>query len=88
VVDLFDQQLLAIDRLAKISLHTLASNRHPEDIGDALKKHDVALSKFPSNRLSWRARSAVFSACPMFGTRQLPPLTHNATHRRLAQPEH
>jgi hypothetical protein len=39
--------VLSIDRLAKISLHTLAFNRHPEDIGDALKKHDVALSKLP-----------------------------------------
>ena len=46
MVDLFDQQLLPIERLPEIALHALPFNRHPEDVGDALQKYDIALGEF------------------------------------------
>ena len=46
MVDFFDQQLLPIERLPEIAFHALPFNRHPQDVGDALQKYDIALDEF------------------------------------------
>ena len=46
VIDLFDQQLLPIERVPQIFFDALPLDRHSEDVGDALQKYDIALREF------------------------------------------
>jgi hypothetical protein len=42
----FPVELLTIDRLAEISFHALSFDRHAQNVGNALQKHDITSGKF------------------------------------------
>jgi hypothetical protein len=46
MIGFLDHHLLAIERMTKISFHSLPLDRHAEKVGNALQKHDVILGEF------------------------------------------